>query len=449
MNIEDSMIAEGLRNRFSGMETFLTIWIGQVVSLFGTAMTRFALMIWVYEQTENATALALLGFFAFISYAVVSPFAGVWVDRMDRRKVLLYSDLAAGIMTLVMLSLYAAGSLEIWHIYVAQFLTGTFEAFQVPAYDAATTMLVPKNQYGRASGLGSLANNSSRVLAPFLAGLLLTAIDITGVMLIDVATFLVAVFTLSIVVIPNPEPHESVAKPSMRRELREGIRYVTERRGLLGLLLINSFFNFPAALTYFSILPAMILSRTDGDKFALASVQVALGIGGIIGAITLSGWNVKFKKQIHPFLLGTALSYIFGDFLMAVGRGIPVWFVASLMTTFFIPFIISADRVIWQSKVDPRMQGRVFAVQNTARVILLPIGFLMAGPLADRVFEPAMQAGGSLAPVFGWLVGTGDGAGMAVMFLMTAAMGFSISMSGYLFPAIRNVESDLPDHDVD
>lgn len=431
------------------MKTFSIIWFGQLVSLMGTAMTRFALMIWAYEQTGEATTLALLGFFAFIFQIVFSPMAGVIVDRLDRRLILLLSDLGSGIMTGTLLALYAAGGLQIWHLYLAEALTGAFDAFQIPAYTAATTMLVPKKHYARASGMRSLAMDSSRVIAPFAAGALLTVIDISGIMLIDVATFLVAVGTLLIVRIPQPPvtAEGKAARGGWWHETRAGFHYITERPGLFGLMGVFAGINFFATLAYFSILPPMILARTGNDQVALATVQSMLGLGGIVGGILLSVWGGP-RKQIHAICLGTALSYLSGDLFFAIGRTPQVWTAAAFCTALFIPFISGANRAIWQAKVAPDMQGRVFAAEGMVRSVANAMGFLVAGPLADRVFEPAMMSDGPLADVFGGLLGTGPGAGMALIFLFTAFGGALISLSGYLIPALRNVEDDLPSYDV-
>lgn len=442
-----------INNNNNGMRIFTIVWLGQFVSVIGTAMTRFALLIWAYDQTGSATTVALLGFFSFAAAIVVSPFAGVWIDRWDRRLVMLGADLGAGLMTIAMLVLYSLGLLEIWHLFAAELLTGAFESFQYPAYSAATTTLIPKEQYGRASGMRSLAESASQIIAPFLAGLLLVAIDINGVMAIDVVTFLVAVGTLLFVRFPTVQREAAVAEvagdgtpPNIWQEIQVGLRYIVQRRGLLGVMLIFSGIDFFAALTYFSILPTLILARTGGDELALATVQAALGVGGVVGGLLLSVWGGP-RRQIHAILAGTALSFLLGDLSFAVGRSLPAWVVGGFVTTFFIPFIVGANRVIWQSKVPPQMQGRVFAVQSTVHQALIPLGYLLAGPLADFVFEPAMAVGGSLAGSLGWLVGTGPGAGMGLMFVGTAVCGTLISLSGYLFRAVRNVEIELPDHD--
>jgi hypothetical protein len=147
-------------------------------------------------------------------------------------------------------------------------------------------------------------------------------------------------------------------------------------------------------------------------------------------------------------LVGAAISFLLGDFLFAVGRSILVWATAGFLAAVFIPFITSANQTIWQTKVAPDVQGRVFSVKGMLQLMSMPLGYLLAGPLADHLFEPAMATGGSWTGLFGWLVGTGPGAGIALMFFCTSILGMTMSLSGYLFPAVRNIEGDLPDHEV-
>ena len=429
------------------MRTFTVIWFGQLVSLIGTAMTRFALLIWAYDQTGSATAVALLGFFSYAPYVLASPIAGDWVDRFDRRLVMIAADSGAALMTVTLLLLYAAGLLQIWHLFAAQALSGVFDAFQLPAYTAATTTLLGREQYTRASGMRSLADAGAQILAPALAGLLLTLIDIHGVMLVDVVTFLVAVGTLALIHIPPPAPApDDEPGTGLRSRLALGFRYIGQRPGLLGLLLVFLGINFFAALTYFAILPTLVLARTGGDEVAVGSVMAALGAGGLVGGLVVSIWGGP-RRRIHGVLAFAALSFLLGDTLFALGRQTIVWIAGAFLAAFFVPFILAADRSIWQSKVPPGLQGRVFAVQGMGRNVTMPLGFLLAGPLADLVFEPAMTDGGALAPLFGPLVGTGPGAGMALMFLGTAAAGALMSLSGYLFRSVRCVEEEIPDHD--
>ena len=425
------------------MRTFLVVWFGQLVSQIGTAMSTFALLIWIYERTESATSVALLGFFWFLPVIALAPFAGVWIDRHDRRRIMLLADTGAAVMTLGVLLLYAGGRLEVWHLYVAEAISGVCWAFQGPAYTAATTMLLPSRHYARAAGLRSVATFGADAVAPFLAGVAVVALGIGGVLVIDLVTFLVAVATLVTVRIPRPEvPAGHDATPSgFRAEMREGFQYIRARRGLLGLLAIFTGINLFGALTYYAILPPMILARTARDTLALASVQSALGAGAVAGGVLMGVWGGP-RRRIHGILAGAAISFLVGDLLFASGRTLPVWLVAAFIGSFFVPIMMASDLAIWQSKVPPSLQGRVFSIRSAVRMSTMPLGYLLGGILADGWFEPAMMAGGSLVAAFGWLAGVGPGAGMGVMFLFTAIAGTAMSLAGYLFPAVRNVESD-------
>lgn len=422
------------------MKTFLTIWLGQFISRIGTAMTRFALLIWVYEQTGSATNVALLGFAAFLPMVLVSPFAGVWIDRFDRRKILMLADAGAGVMTAVLLILVAAGQLQLWHLYLAEAVAGVFEAFQIPAYTAVTSTLLPQSHYSRANGLRSLADFGSQVLAPALGGLCLFWIGLSGVMVIDVVTVLLAVGALLIIRVP-PVTDDTAAAPrsALRQELRVGFRIIWHYKGLATLVGITTIIHFFAALTWLSIMPAMILARTGNNELALASVQSAMGIGGVLGGILMSAWGGP-RRKIHGFLLGIAVSFLLGDIPLAVGRSLPIWIAAAGLGSFFIPILSSSNDTIWQSIIPQAVQGRVFSVRTMLVNAFLPVGYLLGGILADRVMEPAMASGGSAASMFGWLVGTGPGAGMALMYVGTAVLAILVCLLAYLFPAVRHVE---------
>ena len=292
----------------------------------------------------------------------------------------------------------------------------------------------------------SLSQNASQVFAPLTAGLFLAIAGLGGVLIVDLITFLIAMATLIAVHIPQPKPLNQDKTERFWARLTFGFQYIYERPGLFGLMMIFVGIQTFATLTYFSILPAMILARSGNNEIALAVTQAALGIAGILGGLVISIWGGP-KRLIHGALGATAISFLFGDFLFAVGQTLLVWVIAASVAAFFIPFITASNRTIWQSKVPPALQGRVHAVRITAENITRPFSYVFAGYLADDIFEPAMMPDGDWATTFGWLVGTGPGAGMGLMFACTALLGCVVSLAGYVSPTIRNVETILPDHD--
>jgi DHA3 family macrolide efflux protein-like MFS transporter len=429
------------------MVAFTTVWLGQAISLLGTSMSGFGLTIWAYEVTGQATALALVGFFFIAPMVAFSPIAGAIVDRSNRKLMMMISDLAAGVTTIAVLALYATGQLQIWHLYITSFITGTFQTFQWPAYSAAITLMLPKEQYGRANGMIELAGASSNIFAPLLAGALLGVIGISGLLIIDIVTFVVAVGALLLVHVPQPARTEvgKQAQGSIWKESAYGFRHIFARPSLLGLQIVFMLGNFFSTLGY-TVMAPMILARTGNDAMVFGATQTAGAIGGVVGGLAMSAWGGT-KRRVHGVLSGWGLSSLLGQTLMGLARALPGWATANFIAGFFVPIVNGSNQAIWMAKVEPDVQGRVFATRRLIAWLVSPIATLIAGPLADYVFEPAMQEGGRLADRFGWLVGTGPGAGMSLMMVLTGLAAALVGFGAYGVRVVRDAEEILPDHD--
>jgi MFS family permease len=430
------------------MVGFTIVWIGQVISLLGTAMTQFGLTLWAYQVTGKATPLAMVGFFFVTPMVVLGPFVGTLVDRSNRKLMMMLSDLAAALVTGGILILYATSNLQIWHLYVAATITGVFQGFQWPAYSTAITLMLPKKQYARANGMLDMAGNASAVFAPLMAGALIGPLGLVGLLIIDLVSALFAIVTLLFVHIPQPARTEagSEGTGSFFKEAAYGFRYIFARPSLLGLqtvFLAGNFFNSLA----FAVLAPMILGRTGNNKLIFGSVQSAGAIGGVIGGLIISIWGGP-KRRVHGVLLGFFSLGLLGQTVLGVGQALPVWAIGIFLMAFFGAIINASNQAIWQAKVAPDVQGRVFATRRLIAWLASPISRLLAGPLCDQVLEPVMAEGGGLTPVFGWLVGTGTGAGIALLFVMTGLCITLTGLSGYIFPVVRNTEDILPDHDI-
>lgn len=431
----------------TGMVGFTIIWIGQMFSLLGTAMTQFAITIWAWEVTQEVTALALIGFFSFAPIVLMSPLAGALVDRYNRKKVMMLADFAAGMPTIAILLLYVTSNLQIWHLFITGAIAGTFQAFHFPAYSAAITMMVKKEQYGRASGMLSIAQFSATIFAPIVAALLLTVVGIEGVLVIDIITFTSAVLMLLLVHIPQPPISEAGRKGmgSIWKQSIYGFRYIYERPSLLGLQLVFFCVNLFGSFGN-TVATPMILARTGDDKIILGSVMSAGSVGGLVGSGVLTLWGGP-KRKVHGILMGMVFVSLFGGLLMGFGRTPYVWTLAFFLSLLFLPIINGSNQAIWQAKVAPDVQGRVFATRLLIAQLSIPIAMLLAGPLADQVFEPSMMVGGSLEPLFNGLVGNGRGAGMALMLVIAGVLGMFVGLAGYAIRVIRKAEDILPDHE--
>ena len=438
---------QGSQRRLSGILGFTVVWIGQMFSLFGTSMTGFALTIWAWEATGQATALALVGFFNFAPLVLMSPIAGAIVDRYNRKHVMMIADLCAGLPTIAVLLLYLTGNLQIWHLYVTGLITGSFQAFHFPAYSAAVTMMVSKKHYGRANGMLSTAQFAANIFAPLIAALIMSLFGIATVLSIDIVTFTIAVCMLFFVHIPQPPITEAGRKGmgSLWKESFYGFRYIYERPSLLGLQLVFFCINLVGTFGNTVLVP-MVLARTGDDKVILGSVLSAGGIGGLVGSLMLTVWGGP-KRKVHGVLMGMAVLSVFSGILMGVGQITFVWALASFLAMLILPTLNGSNQAIWQAKVAPDVQGRVFATRLLIAQISVPVAMLLAGPLADVFFEPAMMVNGSLAPLFGGLVGVGKGAGMALMLFITGILGILVGIGGYAVKTVRNAEDILPDYE--
>lgn len=436
--------AEGGR---SGMFGFTIIWIGQMLSLLGTSMTGFALTIWVWQATGQATALALVGFANFAPVVLFSPIAGAIVDRYDRKKVMMLADLAAGLPTMALLLLYSTGSLQIWVLYITGAISGTFQSFHFPAYSAAVTMMVHKKHYGRAQSMLAMAESTSGIFAPIAAAILMVFIGIAGIMAIDIITFTAAISMLLLVHVPRPPVTEEGRRSmgSLWKESFYGFRYIYKYRSLLGLQLTFLGNNLVSGI-YMTLLAPMILARTGDNSLIFGSVMTAGGFGGLIGSIVLTIWGGP-KHRIHGVLIGWTLTHLIGGVLIGMGNGYMFWIPVFFLAMFVSPLINASNQAIWQAKVAPDVQGRVFATRRLIAQVSAPPAMLLAGFLADIVFEPAMRMGGPLTAPFGYLVGTGPGAGMALIFIMAGIFGAILSLGVYAIRTVRDVETVMPDHD--
>jgi DHA3 family macrolide efflux protein-like MFS transporter len=339
--------------RPTGMVGFSIVWVGQIVSVLASNMSWFALTIWAFEKTGSATVLGVMHISFLLPFLVISPIAGAMVDRYNRKLMMMVSDLGAVLATGGILILNAAGQLDIWHLCVASVIYGLSGAFQWPAYMAAISTMVPKEQYGRANGMMSLIDTGPAVFSPMLAGALLPFIGLTGILVIDAVTFGLAIGALLFVDVPQPAHTEEgqAGKGSLLQEALYGFKYIFARRSLLSLLLLILSLNLVHGFSG-SLFAPMILLRTDNNSATLGAAESAFALGGVVGGLVVSAWG-GFKKRIRGMLLGWSLFAFFGLVLFGLGRSLYVWIPALFLASMTFPLTQSASNSIWQAKVAP------------------------------------------------------------------------------------------------
>lgn len=429
------------------MAAFIVIWLGQIVSVLASGMAGFGLSLWMYSQTQSATAMGLMHVSFITPFLIMSPLAGVMVDRYNRKLMMMLSDLTAVIGSAGILVLLALGRLEFWHLYIANILNGIGNTFQWPAYSAAISTMVPKAQLGRANGLMSLMEAGPGVVAPLLAGMLLPVVGLTGLLALDVVTFFLAIGALLIVNVPQPRETEEgrASRGNLVKEAAYGFRYIFARPSLLGLQLGFFVSNLFSGIGLTVVAP-MILARTDQNSVIYGMVQTAGAIGAVAGGILMSAWG-GFRRRVHGVLGGWIYAGLVSG-LLGLKFGLPLWLAAGVLGMPFVSALVNAsNQAIWQSKVAPDLQGRVFSARRLIAWFTQPVAPIIGGVLADYVLEPAWRSGGLLPRTFGWLVGTGPGSGMGLLIVFCGLLMAAVGVVGYAIPALRNAEDLLPDHD--
>ena len=426
-----------------GMRTFIIIWLGQLVSLIGSGLIGFALAVWVYDQTGQATPFAMTALFSVLPRILLSPIGGALSDRWNRKAIMLISDSLAGLTTLATAFLLLTGRMEIWMIYVISALEAIFGAFQQPAYSASIVMMVPKEQLTRANSMMQMGEAIQSIITPILAGALVTTVGMKGIIIVDITTYLLALMTLIFVRIPQPERKQETGKKiSVFKDVAFGWHYLVARKGLLGLLLyyasVNFFLNISAVM-----LGPLILSF--GSATSLGVAQTVMGVGMLAGSLIMSVWGGVKKGKVRAiigFIVLSAVGFMIAGFqpsLLFVSIGL-------FLLMFFLPFGSGPSAALLAAKVAPDVQGRVFATRSMISQSMMPFAFILSGILADNVFNPLLVEGGKLANTFiGRWLGVGPSRGIGLMMITSGLFLLVVSLLVYLNPRVRNIESEIPD----
>jgi len=440
------MTQSDTRRRPAAARAHLAIYyaliVTEAVSLIGSQISDYAVSIAVFRATGHATPLALVTFFSTVPGVLLGGYAGALADRFDRRHLMLIANLGFIACSGLLLLSFASRGFQLWHLYALTLGAALFAALQRPAFQASIAMLVPDAHRDRANAIRQVTGSASGVIAPAIAGMLYALVGVVGAISIDIASFVAAVAVLAVVRIPRPaETAEGLAmRTAVWRQVFDGFRYLAARPALLGFCAYISVVNFVANVTMV-LLTAYVLVRT-GSAQLLGVVMAVMSVGGIVGALVISAGG-RLGSRMNTVLLGVVAAAVFLG-LAGAARSAPVLGASLFLMLFALAFTDAPFWSILQAKVAPDVQGRVFAAYMQAIMLLTPLAALVGGPLADRVFEPARRK-----PVWhgvAWLVGAGPGAGMGLMLVIAGALILALSLALYAIPAVRRLETDLPDH---
>jgi MFS family permease len=420
------------------MRRFTALSAGMLVSLLGSAFTSLALAVWVFDDTGSVTWYAVTLIVNFLPGILFAPLAGALVDRWRRRTILIVSDALHAMTVLVLAVLYAAGGLELWHIFVTVGVQSLLRALQVPAMSSVVVLLAPAEQVGRANGMILLAQAIGNTMGFAAGGVLLAAIGLSGVLVVDGVTFAVNLVILLLVKIPDPPRSAAGAEAAgtLRSEIWQGWKYLSARRVLVALVVFYAALNVSVGYVD-ALLTPMVLSFASAQ--ALGVVIASLGVGMLAGGAVLTVWGGP-RRRIDG-LAGFALPLGLFLCLGAVRPNIPMIMIAAFSFMFCFTIIEGTTRSVLQLEVEPDMQGRAFATLSMVTNAALCSSYALAGPITDHWVEPLMREGGPFAGSVGALIGVGPGRGMALLVLALGLLMILTAVLAYAHPDLRS----LPD----
>lgn len=364
---------------------FFSIWSGQVFSLLGSGIAQFAVIWWLTQETGSGTVLAAASLAGLLPGVILGPLAGAYVDRWNRRRVMIVADSLIALVSLWLAYQFWSGAVQIWNIYLVVFLRSIGGAFHWPAMQASTTLMVPNGQLTRVAGMNQTLYGLIGIVSPPLGALLLAWIPIAGILMMDVLTALIAVLPLLFVLIPQPvrsDADSATTRPSVWSDFKAGLRYVWGWPGalaLLGMAMVINFLLTPAS----TLMPLLVVQHFQGGALQLAWVESAWGVGMVAGGVFLSIWG-GFKRRMHTSLMGLAMMGV-GCILVGVAPAWALWIAVAgyFVAGFFNPITNGPLFAILQATVAPEMQGRVFTLIGSLSGLMSPLSLAVAGPVAD------------------------------------------------------------------
>ena len=420
------------------LRSFLLLWGSQTVSELGTAITDYAIIIWVYGQQGTASSITLLTLCTFMPTILFRFIAGTLADRWNKKRIMLLSDLAAACGTAAVFVLFSFSALRIWHLYLINVLLSFMNAFQVPASFVAASLLVPKEHYTRVSGLQGLSGSVISILAPALGSVLLTFGGLRVVLICDLSSFAVAFLVLLFFIrIPEPEHKQETKDEPLLQSCLNGLRWLRGHRTLLHLTLFLTVINFFAKLGNDGMLSPFVLGRTGNNQQILGLVESAVALGLLAGSLLMT--VLKPVKNKGKVIFITCAAVFSGNIVQSLTVQPWLWCAAGF-GSYLMAVVMNANlTAVVREQVPIEMQGRVFSAKDTLQNCSIPLGLFLGGMLADRVFEPFMAADSPLQRVLSRFFGTGAGAGIAVIFFLAGCIGMTLSLTRLRKPAYKEM----------
>lgn len=437
-----------MKNNISSLNTFITLWLTQSLSQLGSAMTGFALTLWLYAQTGSALKTALLSICTYAPYVLLSIFTGTLSDRFNKKKTMLVCDALAALSTVAVLVLWKTALLRPAHLYVLNALNGVMNTVQQPSGDVAMTLITPREHYQRASALRSFSQSLIGILNPMLAAAFFSFGGLGTVIAFDLFTFAAAFLVLLFFIrIPEPKNKPSGGRSSFLSDTRDGLAFLREHQLLLLLILFLAGINF-VATGFDAALPALILPRNPGGQQVLGVVTACAGVATLAGSAVMT-FLPPPRDRVRVISLSMLISLGTENFILAFSRSPVLWCAGQIIGWILVPVMNANLDVVMRSSIPPELQGRVYACRNSLQFFTIPLGMFLSGLVIDAWFEPwmaRMPAGSLMCRLFG----QGKGAGAALMLFVLGVLGtgycllFGSLLKKYRFPGRAEAKPSAP-----
>ena len=402
----------------NSLKKFYILWSTQSLSQLGSAITAFALTLWLYEETGSALSTAALRICTYAPYVVMSIFAGAITDKFDKKRTMLVCDLLAALSTITVFILYKADMLNVWHLYLINAISGLMNTVQQPASEVAYTMIIPKEYYQKTSGLQSLSRSLVTIGNPLIASALYGFAGLDAAIAIDLFTFAVAFAALALFIRIPEIISKGEKEGSILKLAKEGLVYLKKNPMILYVILFMSGVNFVAS-AFDAVLPAFIIPHPAGGNQILGIVSSCSGVAMIIGSLIVTKMP-KPKDRVRIIYLSMLFSLATENFLLAFSKTPVLWCIGQLLGWVFVPVMAANQNVIMRNNIPARLQGRVYACRNTLQFFTIPIGLFFGGIMVDDVCEPFMSKHGNVLELF---FGSGKGSGAALMLFILGVIG--------------------------
>lgn len=375
--------SEQTEGEFVGWKKRLVIFLtGQTITTFGSFLVQYAIMWHLTLETKSGVVLALAAIFGFLPQAIVSIFAGVWADRVNRKMMIIVSDSAIALATLGLALLMLSGVDDLWLIFLAMAVRSVGAGFQMPAISALLPQIVPADGLMRINSINSSIQSSLGLLAPIAAAAVYANLSIVAIFFIDVVTAVIGISLLALVAVPSLARVSDENKPSYSADLIDGIRYIFSHElvrwvmavfGIVFLLIVA-----PSNLS-----PLILVRNFGSDVWMLTVLELSFGVGMVAGGALMA----IFAAKINRIYAMVATSIMFGVLAIAMGftTNLILFFSLFFIIGVVVPAFSTSAMTLLQETVEPERQGRVFGFVGIVMSVAMPLGMAILGPLADIV----------------------------------------------------------------